>query len=46
MMVELGEGLRATPGAPQKQLVVITARGELLVVKGPFQTTNLLLVAY
>ena len=42
MLVELDEGLRGALGTPKYQLVVIAARGQLLVIEGPFKTTNLL----
>ena len=46
MLVELRQGLRAAPGTPQQQFVVVATRSELLVIERPFETTYFLTVAY
>jgi hypothetical protein len=43
MITELSLGLIRMQG-PEKKLVVVTSRGQLLIVKTPLKTANLLLV--
>ena len=42
MLIELNEGLGAASRAPKQQLVVVAARGELLVIEGPLEPAHLL----
>lgn len=44
MLIELSQGLRAAPGTPQQQFVVVATRCKLLVIERPFETTNFLTV--
>ncbi len=44
VLVKLRQGLRAAPGAPQQQLVVVATRSQLLVVERPLEATDFLSV--
>lgn len=45
MLAELNQRLLGATSAPDKKLVVIAPRRQLLVVKGPFEPTNLLVMS-